>query len=116
MYHFIHLSNAITSKSSNAVSSTLPLSNFIYLTLSNAVSSTLNNAISLALNNSVYIQHEAMQYLQHCTIADVADGCGYSHHLADPADPADHVFRKNRKISSSPPETQNSGCCGWLRI
>ena len=49
-------------------------------------------------------------------IADIADRCGYSLHLADPADPADHVFRKNRKISSHPQERQNSRCCGSLRI
>ena len=49
-------------------------------------------------------------------IADVADRCGYSHHPADPADAADHVFRKNRKISSHPQERQNSGCCVLLRI
>ena len=31
-------------------------------------------------------------------IADVADGCGYRVHPADLADPADHVFRKYRRM------------------
>ena len=43
-------------------------------------------------------------------IAGHADGCGYSDHSVDPAD-TDHVFRKNRKVSRSQAETQDSGSC-----
>ena len=38
-------------------------------------------------------------------IADIADDSGYRDHPADPPDPADHDFRKDRKISKSQSET-----------
>ena len=38
-------------------------------------------------------------------VADIADDCGYRDHPADPPDPADHVFRKYRKISRNQSET-----------
>ena len=37
-------------------------------------------------------------------VADIADDCGCRDHPADPADPADHVFRKRRRISKNPSE------------
>ena len=36
---------------------------------------------------------ESLDVHQRHKVADIADGCGYSVH---PADPADHVFRKYR--------------------
>ena len=48
---------------------------------------------------------ESLDVHQRLKVADIADGCGYRAHLADPADPADHVFRKNGRIYRCPSET-----------
>ena len=48
---------------------------------------------------------ESLDVHQRLKLADIADGCGYMVHPADPADLADHVFKKNRRIFRCPSET-----------
>ena len=58
---------------------------------------------------------ESLDVHQRHKVVDIADGCGYRVHPADPPDPADHVFRRNkhkhkvfricRQILSTPSET-----------